>query len=161
MPEIFKIRMLLVTLLVTCFLIVSVLPLNADEEIESSEEEAERTVIEKGDPDIFNIEDIIDESGEDILLGIVDGIEITGSFWVKQTVIIRQMTFKIGEEISQSDLDLSKRRILQLNGLFWYADFEVLPAEEDGHINLKLDVNMRRTYYIHPAQSGAGAGDRN
>ena len=161
MPKISKPILFLILVIGTVLALIPDTPAYATENGEPSEKEMEKEVTEKGDPDEFNIEEIIGEVKEDVPLGIVDDIEITGSYWTKNTVILRQLTFDIGDEISQADLDLSRRRLLQLNGLFWYTHFDVHPAEEEGHITLTLTINMRRTYFIHPAQSGASVGDRN
>jgi outer membrane protein assembly factor BamA len=127
----------------------------------SSEAEEAGALAQTGDPDLFNIDEIVGETAEATPIGIVDDIEITGSYWVKDSVILRQLTFKIGDEITQADLDLSEKRLLQLNGLIWLAEFNVEPAEEEGHVILELTVRMRRTWFIYPAQSGATVGDRN
>ncbi len=131
----------------------------ADEE--PIEESAPAAVTETGDPDFFNIGEIVGDVDENAPVGIVDGIEITGSYWVKDSVILRQLTFEVGDEITQANLNLSEKRLLQLNGLFWFAEFEIIPAETEGHVNLTLEVKMRRTWFIYPAQSGATVGDRN
>jgi outer membrane protein assembly factor BamA len=128
----------------------------------TQETESEEDRIETGDPNEYNIDEIVEEVSEDTtILGIVDSVELTGRYYVKESVIHRQLTFDIGDEITQGDLDLSKRRLLQCNGLFWHAEFEVKPSEEEGHISLILTIHSRRTWHITPAQSGAGAGDRN
>jgi outer membrane protein assembly factor BamA len=118
-------------------------------------------ITETGDPDYYNIGELVGEADESTPIGIVDNIEITGSYWVKNSVILRQLTFDIGDDITQADLNLSEKRLLQLNGLFWYGKFEVVPTDTEGHVDLVLEVKMRRTWFIYPAQSGATVGDRN
>jgi len=155
-------RIIFISITILIFLFALSFFAAAEGEDETQEGTVEKERIETGDPDAFNIKEIAGETGEDTTpLGIVDSIEIDGKYWVKKTVILRQLTFDIGEEITQADLDLSKRRLLQMNGLFWYAEFNVEPSETEGHIKIKLTINSRRTWYLTPAQSGLAAGDRN
>ncbi len=153
------------TLLLPIFLViftVSTPAAFADEENETNAEATQEERASTGDPDQFNIGEIVGEiAGDKTPIGIVDEVDIEGNYKVKKSVIMRGLTFDIGDEITQADLDLSKKRLLQLNGLFWYAEFKVEPSEEEGHVKLILTVNSRRTYYGTPAQSGAAIGDRN
>jgi outer membrane protein assembly factor BamA len=94
-------------------------------------------------------------------IGIVADIIVIGDLVTSQWAVRRQMTFRIGDTVSKRDLDLSKNRILSLNGIYWYAEFTHEPGEEEGTLIITCDVRSRRTWFISPTQVGGVIGERN
>jgi len=103
----------------------------------------------------------VDISEDTTPIGIVDLITLTGDIVTSRSAVLNQLTFKVGDEISERDITLSKQRLLSLNGIYWMADFTREPAEVEGHINITIDLAARRTWYLSPSQIGGVVGDRN
>jgi len=61
------------------------------------------------------------------LLGHVTEIKIGGAPSTHKSVILRQLTFKVGDTIHMKDLALSYKRLNQL-GLFWYVQIRYEPV---------------------------------
>ncbi|MCK4719116.1 BamA/TamA family outer membrane protein [bacterium] len=102
------------------------------------------------------------EISEDITpIGIVDEIILTGEIVTSRHAVLRQMTFRVGDDISRRDIDLCRRRLLAFNGIYWLADITWEPAEEENHIIITVDLHSRRTWFISPAQTGGLISDRN
>jgi outer membrane protein assembly factor BamA len=96
------------------------------------------------------------------VIGIADRVDITGDLVTSRAVVLRQLTFRIGDPVSRHDFDTSRNRLLSLNGIYWMADFTWENAEEEGHIIVGLNLGSRRTWYLSPSIPAGGAiGDRN
>ncbi|MCX6645464.1 MAG: BamA/TamA family outer membrane protein [bacterium] len=94
-------------------------------------------------------------------IGIVDDIILTGDLVTSRSTVLRQMTFRIGDDISQHDLDLCKSRLLGFNGIYWQADITWVPSEVENHVIITVDLRGRRTWFLSPSQTGGTIGDRN
>lgn len=98
---------------------------------------------------------------DETLLGIVDDIILTGDVVTSRNAILRQMTFRIGDDISRRDIGLCRSRLLGFNSIFWQADITWEPAEEEHHIIVTVDLLARRTWFVSPSQTGGTISDRN
>jgi len=94
-------------------------------------------------------------------IGIVQEIILTGQIVTSRGAVLRQMTFEVGDEVSPRDIDRCKQRLLGFNGIYWQADITWEPAEEEGYINVTVDLRSRRTWFLSPSQAGGVIGDRN
>jgi outer membrane protein assembly factor BamA len=104
-------------------------------------------------------------------VGIVDDIILTGTLTTSRWAVLRQMTFKVGDQISLRDIDFCENRLRGLNGIYWYAKITWEPAEEEGHVIVTVEVAGRRTWFIYPSIesesilgtsiNGGAIGDRN
>lgn len=124
---------------------------------------------------------------EDKLIGHVTAIEIGGKPSTDRKVILNQITFKVGDTIHMKDINLSYKRLYQLD-LFWYVQIKYKPVgeienpekttetdteqpekqpeiktgevDEVGDIVVYVDVWQGFSYYLFPFESGAIAGDK-
>jgi len=94
-------------------------------------------------------------------IGIVSDIILTGIIVTSRGAVLRQMTFGVGDEISQRDIGICRSKLLSLNGIYWRADITWEPADEEGNIIITIDLSPRRTWFLSPSQVGGVIGDRN
>ncbi len=87
-------------------------------------------------------------------IGIVDEIRFSGNLATSQGTVLRQMTFRVGDEISPRDVASCRRRIQGLNRIYWNADITWEPADEPGRIIVNIELSSRRTWFIFPSISG-------
>ncbi len=148
-------------LLVLCLLLylgISVTPVSAQAtESGTIRQEATTTGVPAEDDETEEV--LVSEDMTPI--GIVDEIILTGVLVTSRGAVLRQMTFEIGDEISQRDIDVCRSRLLGFNGIYWQADITHEPAEEEGYIIVTIDLRARRTWFLSPSQVGGSIGDRN
>lgn len=126
-----------------------------ESESESFEQEI-ATII----PEEEGIEEVV--ISEDVTpIGVVDEIILKGELVTSRGAVLRQMTFKVGDEITLRDISLCRGRLLGFNAIYWYADITWEPTEEEGHIAVTVDLRARRTWFFSPATTGLAIGDRN
>lgn len=60
--------------------------------------------------------------------GIINGIKIVGNNETRESVIIRALTFKVGDKVDFIEINKSRKNLYDL-GIFDLVDFELLPAD--------------------------------
>lgn len=123
-----------------------------------SQERISESLAEEGE----EVPESIAVSEDLTVIGVVDEIRLEGQVVTAKSVVLRQLTFRAGDAVSRHDLDLSRARLLGLNGIYWQANFTWENAEEEGHIIVTVDLRARKTWYVSPSiPAGAVVGDRN
>ncbi|MEO7993388.1 MAG: BamA/TamA family outer membrane protein [bacterium] len=126
-------------------------------------------------------------AADDLPLGIIDSIVVTGTFDVDEGIIRRGLTVEEGDTLTNRHVALSKRRLRQLGFLsgvaITFAPVEVteetpaegpvdpdapVDAETPAHLVLTVNVTEGRSIYIFPTGRisspyliGATVGERN
>jgi outer membrane protein assembly factor BamA len=96
-------------------------------------------------------------SEDTAVIGIVDRIELKGQVVTSQASVLRQMTFRVGDRISKRDLDLTRKRLLSFNGIYWQANITWADSDQTGHVIVTVDLRAGRSWYISPSIPAGGA----
>ncbi|MFH1197614.1 MAG: POTRA domain-containing protein [bacterium] len=75
----------------------------------------------------------------------VDSIKITGNDTTEDYIILRELTFAIGDTINQKSVDFNKERIFSLR---IFNDVNFIPQANDS-LNI-LEINVSESWYIYP-----------
>lgn len=96
------------------------------------------------------------------IIGTVKEIVITGELVTSRAAVLRQLVFRIGDQISKYDIALSRKYILGLNSIYWKADITYELLDDESNLRIIIDLAARRTWFIMPSYPAGGAiGDRN
>jgi len=115
-------------------------------------------------------------SNDNEALGRVVEIMVDGEYSVRSSFVRRQLTVSKGDVITQSDIDLSKKRLEQIDflhniNIYYYAiedideppaiDPNLPPAPEGvGDIVLYVTVYQDVTAYYNPSETGIAIGEK-
>lgn len=75
----------------------------------------------------------------------VDSIKIVGNDKTEDFIILRELTFAVGDSVSANDLEFNKQRLFSLK-LFYFVEFYTI--SENG-FNV-LEIYLKETWYIFP-----------
>ena len=75
----------------------------------------------------------------------IDSIKVTGNETTQEYIIMRELTFKVGETVSGKTLRFNRERVYSLR-LFNHVNFQM---EEEANLN-KLIIDVSETWYIYP-----------
>jgi outer membrane protein assembly factor BamA len=76
----------------------------------------------------------------------IQNIVIIGNKHTEENVIRRELTFQIGDTVSEEDLELSRQRLLNLY-LFHRVELYLVPQDEYGNI---LIIEVTEQIYFYP-----------
>lgn len=93
----------------------------------------------------FSFSQIVDNKSNDQPRYIIDSIKIDGNDITEEFIILRELTFEIGDTISQHILDYNEERIFSL-GIFNNVELKTF-SEDDRKI---LDIVVEESWYIYP-----------
>ncbi len=88
---------------------------------------------------------VADTSGNNNLPQVIDSIKITGNDITEDFIILRELTFKIGDTVSTKTLNYNRERIFSL-GIFNKVE---LKTEKDIGRNI-LNIIVEESWYIYP-----------
>jgi outer membrane protein assembly factor BamA len=90
------------------------------------------------------------EDSDSLIIGAetwvkIDSIEIRGNYTTEDFVILREMTFQVGDEVNGSMIEFNRERIYSL-GLFNFV--KIFAKSQKSKITAVIDVE--ETWYIYP-----------
>ncbi|MBE9537060.1 MAG: hypothetical protein IMF07_07735 [Proteobacteria bacterium] len=88
----------------------------------------------------------------------VKAIDITGNKRTKNRVILEEMTFRIGDVISERDLELSRQNIMNLE-LFSDVTLNTVQEEEEGEVRVAVRLKEKWAILPLPVVSRNSDGD--
>ncbi|MCB9219338.1 MAG: hypothetical protein H6610_07770 [Ignavibacteriales bacterium] len=75
----------------------------------------------------------------------IDSIQITGNKTTEEFIILRELDFTVGDNVSEKQLDFNRERIFSL-GIFNKVDFNL---NEEESLNI-LEIRIEESWYIYP-----------